>query len=225
MEYLKVEKGFHGDLTEPLHQQREPGAVVGAQYCLKTAEQFTLENAIFSKDWSITNATSGQEVFRVRGKRVDWCKAKRELVDLDGNPIVLMEQKPWSWMGVWRAFDPGNKEQPLWTMKKSTFCSFRPQLQIFLPSNTEREVPDYTMKGQWLCKKVTIFLGEQKVAEVVRDVSLKNVLIEKSIFHVLVQPGVDTAFIFSLIVIMDKLYVHNNKSCGGGGGGGGGDGG
>ena len=58
------------------------------------------------------------------------------------------------------------------------------------------------------------------VEQVVRDASLKNVLIEKSIFHVLVQPGVDTAFIFSLIVIMDKLYVHNSKSHGGGGGGG-----
>ncbi|KAG0589793.1 hypothetical protein KC19_1G048300 [Ceratodon purpureus] len=218
MDYKPV-KDF-GDLAEPL-QSPEPGAVVGAQYCSLKAEQFTLENAIFSKDWSITNA-NGQEVYRVRGKRVDWCKAKRELVDMDGNTIVLMEQKPWSFMGAWRAFEPDNKEQPLWTMKKSSFCSFGPKLQIFLPSNAEREIPDYTIKGQWLCKKCTIFLGEQKVAEVVRDASLKNVLIEKSIFHVLVQPGVDTAFIFSLIVIMDKLYVHNCKNHGGGYGGPGG---
>ena len=89
MDYKPV-KDF-GDLTEPL-QSPEPGAVVGAQYCSLKAEQFTLENAIFSKDWSITNA-NGQEVYRVRGKRVDWCKAKRELVDMDGNTIVLMEQK------------------------------------------------------------------------------------------------------------------------------------
>lgn len=56
--------------------------------------------------------------------------------------------------------------------------------------------------------------------QVARDASLKNVLKSKSIFHVLVQPGVDTAFIFSLIVIMDKLYVHNGGGGGGGGGGG-----
>lgn len=80
-----------GDVAEPF-QKGEPGAVVGAQYCLLRAEQFTLENAVFSKDWTITNA-DGQEVFHVRGKRVEWCKAKRELVDLDGNTIVLMEQK------------------------------------------------------------------------------------------------------------------------------------
>jgi uncharacterized protein YxjI len=216
MDY-KPQKDF-GGLTEPL-QPREPGAIVGAQYCHAKAEQFALENAIFNKDWSITNA-NGQEVFRVRGKRFEWCKAKRELVDMDGNSIVLMQEKPWLWIGTWNAFEPGNQEKPLWTMRKSCFCSFGPQLQIFLPSNTEREIPDYTINGQWLCRTCTIFCGEQKVAEVVRDVSLKNVVTSKSIFHVLVQPGVDTAFIFSLIVIMDKLYIHDCKHGGGSSGGG-----
>jgi uncharacterized protein YxjI len=80
-------------LTEPLHQSREPGAVVGAQYCVQKAEQFTLENAIFTKDWTIRKNGDREEVFRVRGKKLDWCKAKRELVDTNGNPIVLMEAK------------------------------------------------------------------------------------------------------------------------------------
>jgi uncharacterized protein YxjI len=212
--------GDGGALTEPL-QHREPGPVVGEQYCHKTVQEFTLENAVVTKDWSITNA-DGHEVFRVRGKMFDWCKKKRQLVDLDGNPIVLMESKPLSFIGAWKAFAPNNQEQPLWTMKKSCFCSIGPKLQIFLPSNEERKVPDYTIKGNWLCKKSTIFFGEQIAAEVVRDASLKNVLMTKSIFHVTVQPGVDTAFIFSLIVIMDKLYIHNAKSNGGGGGGDGG---
>lgn len=48
-----------------------------------------------------------------------------------------------------------------------------------------------------------------------REASLKNVIIDKSIFHVVVQPGVDTAFIFSVIVIMDKLYIHANANANG----------
>lgn len=79
------------DLFQPLQKSR-PGAVVGTQYCLQRAERFTMENAIFSKHWSITNA-NGQEVFHVRGKKIEWGRAKRELVDLEGNTIVLMEQK------------------------------------------------------------------------------------------------------------------------------------
>lgn len=206
--------GDGGALTEPI-QHREPGPVVGEQYCHKTVQEFTLENAIITKDWSITNS-NGHEVLRVRGKLIDCFKKKRQLVDLDGNPIVFMESKPFSFIGVWKAFAPNDQEQPLWTMKKSCYCSIGPKLQIVLPSNEEQKVPDYTIKGNWLCRKSTIFFGEQIVAEVVRDASLRNVLITKSIFHVTVQPGVDTAFIFSIIIIMDKLYIHNANQGGNG---------
>lgn len=169
--------------------------------------------------------------------------------------IVYACVQPLSFIGVWKAFAPNHQEQPLWTMRKSC-CSVGPKIQIFLPSNEEQKVPDYTIKGNWLCRKSTIFFRDQIAAEVhwhkikpdtielirsesqnrwlycrsslawwvwcmqvVRDASLLNVLISKSIFHVTVQPGVDTAFIFSLIVIMDKLYIHNAKHGGGGGGG------
>lgn len=138
-------------------------------------------------------------------------------MDLEGNTIVLMEQKIWSFSVVWRAFDSRTKERRLWTLKKKCSWGRGPNLKIFLPHNREQKHPDYTIKGNWMCKKCTIFFGENKVAEVVRDVSLKNVLISKSIFHVLVQPGVDIAFIFSIVVIMDKLYVHNCKNGGSGG--------
>lgn len=84
--------GDGGALTEPIQLRREPSSVVGEQYCQKTVQEFTLENAIVTKDWSITNA-NGHEVFRVRGKLFDCFKKKRQLVDLDGNPIVLMESK------------------------------------------------------------------------------------------------------------------------------------
>jgi hypothetical protein len=49
-------------------------------------------------------------------------------------------------------------------------------------------------------------------SQVTREASLKNVIIDNSIFHVVVQPAVDTAFIFSVIVIMDKLYIHANAN-------------
>ena len=76
----------------PLNEQkREAGAVVGSQYCLEKAAHFTMENAAHSKAWTITNA-NGQEVYRVP-KGVDWCNAKRDLVDMDDNTIVFMEEK------------------------------------------------------------------------------------------------------------------------------------
>ena len=91
MEYMKGDQAEAIDEGEPF-QLQEAGPVVGQQYCTQKAAQFRLENAIFTKDWTITNS-SGDVVFRVQGNLVDWCKSKRELVDVEGKPVVLMEEK------------------------------------------------------------------------------------------------------------------------------------
>ncbi|XP_024390269.1 protein LURP-one-related 15 isoform X2 [Physcomitrium patens] len=70
--------------------------------------------------------------------------------------------------------------------------------------------PDYTIEGSFLAKKCLIYFGEELVTEVTREASLKNILITKSIFNVIIHPGVDVAFIFSIIIIMDKIYVHDD---------------
>jgi len=46
--------------------------------------------------------------------------------------------------------------------------------------------------------------------QVTREASLKNIIITKSIFNAIIYPGVDIAFIFSIIIIMDKIYVHDD---------------
>lgn len=91
MEYMRGDQKEAFDEGEPL-QLQEAGPVVGQQYCTQKAAQFRLENAIFTKDWTITNS-NGDVVFRVQGNLVDWYKAKRELVDFEGKPVVLMEEK------------------------------------------------------------------------------------------------------------------------------------
>lgn len=117
--------------------------------------------------------------------------------------------QPWRLKNVWRAFAPGDSE-PLYTLKATTAFSFKPGINIFLRSNTAQKKPDYTIEGLFLAKKCSIYFGEELVAEVTRDVSLKNLIVNKSIFNVTIYPGVDIAFIFSLVIIMDKIYVHDD---------------
>lgn len=90
--------GFQSDFSlldlEELHAptQTRLAAVVRQRYCLQNAAQYRLENELLSKAWTITDA-KGEVVFRVRGKKVDWYKSKRELVDESGNIVVYMEEK------------------------------------------------------------------------------------------------------------------------------------
>ena len=90
--------GFQSDFSlldlEELHAApiQIISAVVGQRYCLQNASQYRLENELLSKAWTITDAT-GDVTFRVRGKKVNWLKSKRELVDVNGNVVLYMEEK------------------------------------------------------------------------------------------------------------------------------------
>lgn len=89
--------GYQSDFSlldlEELHAPTQTvTGVVAQRYCLANTAQYRLENEILSKAWTITDAM-GEVVFRVRGKKVDWVKSKRELVDEHGNSIVYMEEK------------------------------------------------------------------------------------------------------------------------------------
>lgn len=182
--------------------------MVGQRYCFPNSAQYRLENEILSKSWIITEA-NGEVVFRVRGKKVDWYKSKRELVDENGKVVVYMEEKPWTIKNVWKAYSPGESEA-LFTLKSLSAFTCKPKVNIFLASNTAQKKPDYTIEGSFLAKKCLIYFGEELVTEVTREASLKNILITKSIFNVIIHPGVDVAFIFSIIIIMDKIYVHDD---------------
>lgn len=205
--------GFQSDFSlldlEELHAPTETlAAVVRQRYCLQNAAQYRLENELMSKAWTITDAV-GEVVFRVRGKKVDWVKSKRELIDDNGNVVVYMEEKPWTLKNVWKAYSPGESE-PLFTLKSSSAFSFKPKVNIFLSTNTAQKTPDYTVDGGFLAKKCRIYFGDELVAEVTREASLKNIIITKSIFNAIIYPGVDIAFIFSIIIIVDKIYVHDD---------------
>ncbi|KAG0590646.1 hypothetical protein KC19_1G116300 [Ceratodon purpureus] len=89
--------GFQSDFSlldlEELHAPTQRLApVVGQRYCFQNASQFRLENELLSKAWTITDAT-GDVSFWVRGKKVNWLKSKRELVDENGNIVLYMEEK------------------------------------------------------------------------------------------------------------------------------------
>ena len=89
--------GFQSDFSlldlEELHAPTGTlAAVVRQQYCLQNAAQYRLENELLSKAWVITDANE-EVVFRVRGKKVNWYKSKRELLDESGNTVVYMEEK------------------------------------------------------------------------------------------------------------------------------------
>lgn len=59
---------------------------------------------------------------------------------------------------VYRA-DSSDSKDLLFTVKKSSLIQFKTELDVFLGANTKEEVPDFKVKGSWLERSCTIYLG------------------------------------------------------------------
>jgi uncharacterized protein YxjI len=200
------------------HQQHQPtsgssGAVVvvAPQYCLPHAVSLAVTKKVLSfsgGDWTISDP-AGNILFRVDGK-VWTVRDRRYLLDAAGYKVIRMQQKILSFHDVWHMY-AGDSEQLICTVKKSSILQLRPSLNVFLASNTTESMPDFTLKGNFFERNLTIFRGQQAIAQVTRQITFTNLLIDKDTFGVTVFPGGDYAFVIALLVIMDVIYLHKDK--------------
>jgi hypothetical protein len=60
----------------------------------------------------------------------------------------------------------GDSEQSICRVKKSSILQLRPSINVFLASNTTESMPDFTLKGNFFERNITIFRGQQTIAQV-----------------------------------------------------------
>ncbi|KAJ7568323.1 hypothetical protein O6H91_01G028000 [Diphasiastrum complanatum] len=174
-------------------QRQEAGtvAIVGRQYCFPHSKEYVIKK-IFSfsgGDYNVTD-THGNLFFNVEGRYFSLTR-KRLLLDASGRPLLSLKRKVYSMHDTWQAFlgDSISNGQQLFTLKKSSVFQFKTSLDVFLAHNNTG-VPDFNIKGK---SRATIYHHNQVVAQVKR---------KRSVY---VYPGIDSAFIISLVVIMDEL--------------------
>jgi hypothetical protein len=70
-----------------------------------------------------------------------------------------------SFHDAWHMY-AGDSEQLICTVKKSSILQLRPSMNVFLASNTTEIMPDFTLKGNFFERNLTIFCGQQAIAQV-----------------------------------------------------------
>lgn len=62
----------------------------------------------------------------------------------------------------WEVFkgESTDKKDLLFSTKKSSLIQFKTELDVFLASNTSKKVCDFKIKGSYLERSCSIFLGE-----------------------------------------------------------------
>ncbi|KAJ3669425.1 hypothetical protein LUZ60_011375 [Juncus effusus] len=187
-----------------------PVAVVGQQFCAPYVVKLTVTKKAFSfsaGDFVVTDENGGV-LMEVQGRFFSR-RARRVLCDAAGTPIISMQMKLLSMHSRWKVFrgDSSDPKDLLFTVKKSHIFQFKTKLDVFLAGNTAEQSCDFKIKGSWLDRSCTFYLGNTKniIALMSRQYTVKNVLLGKDTFGITIYPNVDYAFVVAIIVILDEM--------------------
>ncbi|GLJ38542.1 hypothetical protein SUGI_0785500 [Cryptomeria japonica] len=173
--------------------------VAGRYFCAPYPIELTLEK--IGKDFII--ADSNGNIVLTMVALHDRCL----LEDAKGNVLLTMIKKKLSIHRRWEAYkgDTSTHKKLVFTAKKSSMFQLKMALDVFLLSNLDEKHCDFRVRGSYLQRDCTIYRGDRVVAEMKRKYTRTNVLLEKDTFVVVVEPGIDCAFIVSLVVILDQI--------------------
>ncbi|KAJ4978863.1 hypothetical protein NE237_009643 [Protea cynaroides] len=187
-----------------------PVTVVGSHFCAPYPVDLTIVRKVISigeGNFAVTDV-NGNIVFKVKGALLS-IRDRRILVDANGNPVLSMQQKIMSAHRRWQVFsgDSSDSKDLLFSAKKSSMIQFKTELDVFLAANTKEEVCDFKIKGSWLERSCTIYIGESfnVIAQMHKKHSVQSVVFGKDTFTVTVYPNIDYAFIVALIVILNEI--------------------
>ncbi|GLJ38541.1 hypothetical protein SUGI_0785490 [Cryptomeria japonica] len=173
--------------------------VAGRYFCAPYPIELTLQKG--GKDFIITDS-NGNIVLIVAAFH-----GKRLLQDDKGNVLLTMRKKKLSMHKRWEAYKGRTSahKKLLFTAKKSSMFQLKTVLDVFLLSNFDQKHSDFRVKGSYLQRDCTIYRGKRVVAEMKRKYTTTNAVMEKDTFVVVVEPGIDCAFIVCLVVILDRI--------------------
>ncbi|XP_010261831.1 PREDICTED: protein LURP-one-related 6 [Nelumbo nucifera] len=163
---------------------------------------------------------SQRVVFRVDGCGTLGVRGELMLRDADGEPLLLIRRKG----GIVQALSVHRQWRGYMLdyegMEKLIFCLKEPK--SFLVKNNSIKVCmeprrcsknwDFQIKGSFPARACTIFDSKGNiVAQVEIKKEVEELLVSKDLYHVVVQPGFDKAFVFGIIAILDNIYDESTQ--------------
>ncbi|KAG6557076.1 hypothetical protein Mapa_001002 [Marchantia paleacea] len=181
-------------------------APVSTSYCVPHLAQFIIEQKVMtlsSGKFTIKDP-QGSLLFQVKSK-VPSLHTKRIVCDSNENALVLLTKKVITMHDTWEATRANDDQKTVFVMKKSSVVQLKPSFHVFLGTNTSMSKPDFTLKGDFFQFNYTICYNDVPIAEASRRLNASAIIVGKDQYVVTIQPGVDHAFIASLVVIMDQV--------------------
>ncbi|KAI3759922.1 hypothetical protein L1987_50309 [Smallanthus sonchifolius] len=157
-------------------------------------------------NFGVTDA-NGNLLFKLKGKLLS-VRGKRLLVDAIGNRILTF-QKKLSARKRWQCFrgDSTDPRDHVFSAKQVNRTQFKTSLEVFLPSNRNQDVADFTVKGNWFEKRCTVYAGETTtvIAEMNKKQTVPFIAFGADTCTITAYPNVDYVFIVALMAILNEI--------------------
>ncbi|XP_022860264.1 protein LURP-one-related 14-like [Olea europaea var. sylvestris] len=147
---------------------------------------------------------NGTLLLQVKGSMWQFRK-KRLMYDSISSPLLTIRQKEVAWRQRWTVHRGVGSEESnlLYTVEQSQSLQFKTQLSVFLATSLTGEICDFCVVGSYVSQSFKVYKGDTLIAEVKQRFNLGSLGKEK--FEARVYPGVDYAFIVSLLVILNEI--------------------
>ncbi|CAK9159214.1 unnamed protein product [Ilex paraguariensis] len=158
---------------------------------------------------------SQKVVFRVEGCGTLGKKTELILRDGNGNALLLIRRKggiveALSIYKQWKSYttDYEGSQKLVFSLKEpNSFIVQNNPIRITIEPMEQNKHSSYEIKGCFSEKDCSIVDSRGNIiAQVGMEEELKEVMASKDLYHVLVKPGIDQAFIFGVIAILDYIY-------------------
>ncbi|RWR95884.1 protein LURP-one-related 6 [Cinnamomum micranthum f. kanehirae] len=190
--------------------------IVSKIFCAPTPVVFIVRNRphVVNGGGLVVTDSNHKEVFRVEG--CGTLGTKRELVlrDGDGELLLLIRRKGGVVQALsvhkqWRGYmaDYEGVEKLVFSMKEPTSWASRSRpIRVTIGPKSHTRHWDFEIKGSFVERSCSINdHGGNFVAQVMAMEEVESVG-SKEIYHVVVQPGFDQAFVFGVIAVLDNIY-------------------
>ncbi|KAK1365727.1 LURP1-related protein domain containing protein [Heracleum sosnowskyi] len=192
--------------------------VISKEFCSSSEVVFVVRkrpHVVTGGGFVVTNCRSQNVVFRVEGCGVLGKKDELLLRDGDGDPLLLIRRKgglveALSIYRQWRGYSTleyEKSQKPVFRVKEPNYsCIINPnQIKISIDARAyNNHNQDFEIKGYFPDRACSIMDSK---GIVIAKVGVKEGLVANNdMYNVLVKPGVDQAFVFGVIAVLDYIY-------------------
>ncbi|XP_068661419.1 protein LURP-one-related 6-like [Aristolochia californica] len=189
--------------------------IVSKIYCSSSPLVFFVRNrphAVNGGGFVVTNCRQ-EVVFRVDGCGTLGTEGKLILRDGDGAPLLVIIRRKGGvvqalsssklWKGYTQEEEEG-AEKLVFSLKEPSAWSIKSKITVSIEPHGRGW--DFEVKGSFVSRNCCISDRRGNVAAQVGIVEVKELLRSKDVYHVVVQPGADQAFVFGIIAVLDNIY-------------------